>query len=188
MDLMLLRIFQRQVADQCRLVQESVAVIDDAVTVGDQDRLWIGCQMFVVGAGNVSKVLWGQGPARAKVAPRRQPLRDSLGVSDSSPLFEVRIRNNFEHYDERIDEWWRRSKSHNHLDRMIGSPSMVAGLDDIDRFRVYDPATAQIFFWGEPFDLRPIADECTRIGPVAEREADKPHWEPHQPSSGGKGQ
>ena len=86
MDLMLLRVFQRQVADQCRLVLTSVPIINQAAESGDHDQLWIGCQMFVVGASNVSKALWGQPSSREKVAARRQPLRDSLGVDDASPL------------------------------------------------------------------------------------------------------
>lgn len=173
---MLLRAFQRQVADQCRLVLASVPVINSAANAGDQNQLWIGCQMFVVGAGNVSKAMWGQPKKRKILAPARQPLRDSLETDDSSVLYEVGMRNNFEHYDERLDRWWAESKSHNHLDRMIGPPSMVMGIDDIDRFRVYDPTTLSIVFWGETFALQPIASECERILPLAEREADKPHW------------
>jgi len=176
MDLMLLRIFQRQVADQCRLVLTSVPVINQAAATGDHDQLWVGCQMLVVGAGNVSKALWGQGRSRKKTAPARQPLRDSLGVDDASPLYDVGMRNNFEHFDERIDRWWAESPSHNHLDRMIGPPTAVAGLTDIEMFRIYDPGTRSIVFWGQTFALQPIASECDRLVRVAEREAAKPHW------------
>ena len=175
---MLLRIFQRQVADQCRLVLASVPAINQAAATGDHDSLWISCQMFVVGAANVSKLLWGDGRSRGKVAPRRQSLRDSLNVTDSSPLRNVDMRHNFEHIDQRLDQWWSQSKSHNHLDRMIGPPSAVAGLADIDRFRVYDPTTVSIVFWGQTYALQPIASECDRIYPVAVREAQNPHWEP----------
>jgi hypothetical protein len=84
--------------------------------------------MFVVGAGNVFKALWGDGRSRRKVAPRRQPLRDSLNTDDSSPLYDVALRNHFEHYDERLDVWWEESPTHNRLDRTIGSPAAVSGL------------------------------------------------------------
>jgi hypothetical protein len=173
MELFLLRIFQLQVADQCRVVITSAAQINSSVAARDSDQLWVACQAFVVGAGNLSKALWGSG---GKLHEERRPLRESLSVTDDSPLQKVDMRNNFEHYDERIDRWYRESSSRNHLDRMIGPRNMVAGLADIDRFRVFDTSTNSILFWGDSFDLQPIATEVARIFPIAEREARKPHW------------
>lgn len=170
-----MRIFQRQVADQCRFVEAAVPFVNEGAGRREQDRLWIGCQMFVVGAGNISKALWGQGRNRERLAPRRKPLRDSLEVEDTSPLYQLDIRNHFEHYDERIDRWWATSTTHNHLDRMMGPPSAVGGLSDIEKFRIYDPRALSIFFWGEQYALQPIATECARILPIAEREANKPY-------------
>lgn len=181
MDVMLLRIFQRQVADQCLLMLTAAHNLNEALAREDEDSLWMACQMFVVGAGNVSKALWGDGRNRKRVAPQRQTLRDSLDVDDSSPLFTVALRNHLEHYDERIDQWWAESTTRNHLDRMVGPPSMVVGLSDIDRFRVFDPAAASIIFWGQQYELQPLADEAARVYPTAMAEAAKPHWEP--PSS-----
>lgn len=175
MDLLLLRVFQRQVADQCRFVLASVPLINKGEIERDQDTLWIGCQMFVVGAGNVSKALWGDGRSRRKTAPVRQPLRDSLQTDDSSPLYDVAMRNHFEHYDERLDRWWAESPTHNHLDRHIGAGT-VGGLAAIEMFRVYDPDTMSVVFWGEEFALNPIATECERIIAIAHRESSKPHW------------
>lgn len=178
MEPLLLRVFQRQVADQCRFVMAALPAINQGAQGGDHDSLWIGCQMLLVGAANASKLLWGDGRSRAKVAPRREPLRRSLGVDDSSPLKDVEMRNNFEHMDQRLDQWWSRSKTRNHLDRMIGPPAVWPEFDDIDRFRVYDPATASIVFWGQTFPLQPIAAECDRLLAVAEAEASRPHWLP----------
>ena len=172
----LLRVFQRHVADQCRFTLAAVPVINQSVAQGDHDRLWIGCQMFVVGAGNVSKALWGDGRHRSAAAPARESLRDSLGVTDASPLHQVAIRNHFEHFDERIERWWRESPARNHLDRMIGPPKAVAGLTEIEMFRIYDPSLPtgpRIVFWGESFELQPIVTECDRIFAVANQEAEK---------------
>ena len=136
--------------------------------------LWVGVQVGITGAGNVSKALWGQG---SRLAESRRPLRDSLTVPENSPFRDVSMRNHFEHYDERLDRWWRESPNHNHLDRMIGPPSGVVGLDDLDRFRVYDPTTNDVVFWGERFNMQAIATEAERLLPIAETEAAKPHWE-----------
>lgn len=189
MELMLLRIFQRQVADQCRFTLAAVPLINQVLQEQEknQDQLWIGCQMFVVGSGNASKALWGDGRNRQKISEGRLPLRESLNVDDTSPLFSLELRNHFEHYDERIDRWWKNSPRHNHVDRMIGPPSAISGIDDEDRFRVLDPSGPdgpQIVFWGQTFDLQPIASECERIMAIAEVEASKAHWvSPETPGS-----
>jgi hypothetical protein len=129
--------------------------------------------MFVVGSGNLSKALWGQ---QGKFAVQRADLRDSLGVTDQSPLKNVGMRNNFEHFDERIDTWWKDCPAHNHLDRLIGQPSAIEGLSEKEMFRIYDPTAKQIVFWGQTFNLQEIATEVDRIFPVARAEAAKPHW------------
>lgn len=183
MELMLLRAFQQQVVDQCRYVAFSLPLINQP---SDSDDLWIGCQMFVTGSANLSKAFWGEGRGRAKIAPRRQPLRDSLGVTEDSPLKAVGMRDNFEHYDQRLDQWWSQSPTHNHLDRSEVAPGGVTGIRNIDMFRVYDREARTLYFWGQPFELQPIASEVGRILPIAVREADKPHWEP--PSTSGSGQ
>lgn len=181
MELMLLRIFQRQVADQCRFTLAAVPLINQGLQGpgGNQDQLWIGCQMFVVGSGNASKALWGGGRNRKKISEDRQPLRESLNVDDTSPLYSLKLRNHFEHYDERIDHWWKNSPRHNHVDRIIGPPSAISGPQDIERFRVLDPSRPdgpRIVFWGQAFDLQPITSECERIMAIADVEASKPHW------------
>lgn len=180
MELMLLRIFQRQVADQCRFTLAAVPLINQGLqSRGNQDQLWIGCQMFVVGSGNASKALWGGGRDRKNISKHRQPLRESLNVDDTSPLYSLELRNHFEHYDERIDQWWKNSPSHNHIDKIIGPPSAISGPEDKEKFRVFDPSSPdgpRIVFWGQAFDLQPIASECERIMAIAEVEASKPHW------------
>jgi hypothetical protein len=189
MDLMLLRIFQRQVADQCRFTLAGVPLINQVLQGegANQDQLWIGCQMFVVGSGNASKALWGEGRNREKISEARQPLRESLDVDDASPLYSLELRNHFEHYDERIDRWWNNSPNHIHVDRIIGPPELISGVEDTDRFRVLDPTGPdgpRIIFWGQTFDLQPIASECERVQAIAETEAAKPHWEPNTSGSG----
>ena len=175
MDLFLIRVFQRQVADQCRIGLYGAALLSDGLqNAVDQDTIWIGMQTLLTGAGNVSKALWGSG---GKLEAERQPLRESLGVSDTSPLRDVNMRNNFEHYDERLDRWWNESSRHNHFDRYIGPLDAIGAIDDLDRFRQYDPATKEMAFWGQRFDVQTIETALGELLPRAEFEAAKPHWE-----------
>ena len=50
----------------------------------------------------------------------RQSLRDSLSVDDSSPLRRVKIRNDHEHLDERIERWWDTSPNPNFVGLVVG--------------------------------------------------------------------
>ncbi|APE14086.1 hypothetical protein BOH72_01450 [Mycobacterium sp. WY10] len=176
MDLMLLRLFQRQVADNCKVALHGVEVMNHGLTTSNQDAIWVGVPILLTGAANAAKALWGQ---KGKLAAEREALRLSLEVDDTSPLKDVDMRNNFEHYDERLDRWWIERPKHIHVDRVVGPPNTVGGVDDKDRFRAYDTTTHDIIFWGERFNVQAIVTELSRIQPIAEREATRPHWPEH---------
>ena len=106
----------------------------------------------------------------------RRPLRDSIGVTDASPLRSVRMRNNFEHFDERLDRWWRESPAHVMCDMNIGPSGGFAQFEPHEMFRSFDPVTAQLEFWGESFNVRELIAEIERILPKLREEASKPHW------------
>jgi hypothetical protein len=70
------------------------------------------------------------------------------------------MRNNFEHFDERLDRWWNESKSHNYADMNIGA---IGGVEEIDSFRQYDAGTRELMFWGQNFNTGDIVAETKRI-------------------------
>ena len=146
MDLMLLRAFQQQILLQCQFMLMASAKINEALRQDDISRTFYSIQNLLNAAANVSKALWGQS---GSLTAERQALRDSIGVSDSSPLREVTMRNNFEHFDERLDRWWTQSAHHNYADLNIGPRSAISGIDNVDTFRMYDPATTEVVFWGQ---------------------------------------
>lgn len=180
---MLLRVYQRQVQLQCQAVLVGTHEFNSAMTTDDTTHVWIAVQNILGAAANISKALWGQG---GKFTKEREPLRASLQVDDSSPLRNVVMRNHFEHYDERLDRWWKESERHIHFDMSILSPGAVRGLADIEMFRVFDPSNADIVFWGQRFNMTEIAQEAARLLPIASAEAAKPHWEPSSTSGGGQ--
>ena len=102
MNTMLLRTFQRQVALQCRYIMLAAHDVNKGLQARDTSYTYYWIQNLLNAAANVSKALWGQ---KGKYAEIRKPLRDSIGVSDESPLRNVNMRNNFEHFAERLDRW-----------------------------------------------------------------------------------
>jgi hypothetical protein len=173
-DKQLLRLFQRQVALQCRGVLIATGQLNEALAQKDTPAVWTAVQSLLTSAANISKACWGQRGKHLE-APRKL-LRDSLQIDDNSPLNQVTMRNKFEHFDEKLDEWWKSSTDHHHLDVSVMPPSAIQGISEKDMFRVLDPTTMEVVFWGERFDLQAIVNEVSRLLVLAEAEAAKPHW------------
>lgn len=175
MDTFHLRIFQRQVLDQCQFLLFSAQDLHSGVLSQNSTRAIYAIQNLLNAAANISKMLWGQ---KGKHSEARKPLRDSIGISDDSPLRKVTMRNHFEHMDERIDRWWAESEDHNHIDMIVG-PRAAFDFDtaQIDMFRIFDPSTADVVFWGEEHNLEDLIQEVQQIMPKLQEEAGKPHFD-----------
>ncbi len=104
MDLMLLRIFQGQVRDQCRFAQlaHDELMRQLASSEPNMDQIWYSLQNLLNAVANLSKAFWGQ---KGKLSQKREPLRQSLGVTEPSALQSPDMRNNFEHFDDRLEKW-----------------------------------------------------------------------------------
>jgi hypothetical protein len=172
MNLMLLRIFQEQVALQCRFMVRAAIDVNTGLGRRDPEQTFYALQNFLNAGANVSKALWGQG---GKFEKKRRALRDSIGVDNNSPLKQVTMRNNFEHFDERLDQWWKQSKRHNYIDLNLMSRPGIIGANKIDCFRTFDPSSSTLTFWSQDFNLKELMDEVQKILPRLETEAAKPH-------------
>jgi hypothetical protein len=176
MDPTLLRVYQIQVAFQCRCVLIAATTLDELEIPMRAGAPFLGYNIFcnlqnlLTAAANLQKVFWGQGGRAA----HRKPLRDSLNVSDDSPLHNVDMRNHFEHMDERIDAWWRDSRPHGCVDLNIGPPTFLKSqLPPESLFRSYDPDTGDVFFWGTQTNIKALVCEAERILPLAIRESER---------------
>jgi hypothetical protein len=177
--LQLLRIYQHQVVYGCTAV---LLGLQDIQTE-DDDRIWYGVQNLIIGAGNLSKTLWGTGRSEEERQQRlatRQPLRESLSITDESPLRRVKIRNDYEHLDERIEEWWDTSPNRNWVGDFVGPRGSIVGpgFGDKDILRWLDPTTGDVIFWGNELNIPTVVAEVQRLLPIAQAESRKPHWEP----------
>lgn len=116
MNLALLRLFQRQVLSQCKFILVSAEQVNAGLKHNDVMYIFCGLQNLLNATANISKELWESGGKKSK---ERESLRKSIGVSDESPLRDVAMRNNFEHFDERLDRWWADSLRHNYGDMNV---------------------------------------------------------------------
>lgn len=115
---MLLRAYQRQIELQCVVALQAAEVFDSR----QAERLWPSIQNLLNAVANISKACWGSGGKRVA---QRASLRKSLEIDDSSPIRWTTVRNHWEHYDERMDEWWDTSPDHTFIDMNVMPRSVV---------------------------------------------------------------
>jgi hypothetical protein len=180
MDLMLLRLFQGQIKFQCDCAMIATSDLESALTKNDVTATFSAIQALLGAAANISKALWGLRKTKSALAARL-PLRASLQVLDNSPLNPRTMRDNYEHFDERLDKWWKDSKHHNIADMHLMPRAAIQGFENIERFRAFDPQTGDLTFWGDDLNLNEIITEIRRIHPIVIEESNKPHWQPNSP-------
>ena len=126
------------------------------VTRGDSHdpiELWSAVQSILIAAGNVSKILW---PPRPRSAPRGAMLRVLLDIDENNALSDRSLRNHFEHYDERIEDWLSSTHSSVYIDQIIGLPPGFLRDFPQNAHRSYDPSTQMLKFRGESMSLESI--------------------------------
>jgi len=188
----LLRIFQGEIVTQCEFVllaaeqlreAESFDVFetfnpgDPATDLAEARRasdrnmtaLWSALQTILVSAANISKLLWGN---KGKREEERRELRDSLEIDDTSCLRSPDLRNDFEHFDDRLRTWFASGQNHVYAGRNVWD-GPIANVP-IPEFGTYNQKTGEVVFWKNSANVRDIVAEVARLLPIAEREATKP--------------
>ena len=174
MEVMLLRMFQRQIDLQCKGAIVASNSASNSLVLGDGEGFWLHMQSFLTCVANISKALWGQG---GTLAADREPLRQSLQVADDSPLRPTSMRNNFDHFDDRLDKWWADDPNHNFI-QIIGPRNSIVGIPQDRIIRHFDPTTAELIFFGDSYPIDEIMQAITTLRTLAQAESQKPHWEP----------
>ena len=167
LDPWLLKVFLRQLARQCEFailafedmegVLQQMQAHDCSVRDG-QARFWASVQNLLVAAGNISKLLW---PPRPLIPDRGEQLRQILSVSDESLLKSRSFRNHFEHFDERLEEFFLVIPTHkrNFIDSNIspgGIGSLMSGVSQDHVLRHYDQVAKTLTYRNDVFQLGPV--------------------------------
>jgi hypothetical protein len=166
-----LRIFQREIKLQCEFAVMAYNDLVEALATQNSDRLWYSVQSFLAATGNISKLLF----STSDLPKRAIDLRQSLSVSDNSPLASREFRNCFEHFDARLEKWMINSRRHNFIDTCVGPPNMIGGLDREDYLRNFDTTNFAITFRGDVYNLKPIIEAIQELWKKAVIESQK--WE-----------
>ncbi len=125
----------------------------------DQIEVWSSIQSILVAAGNVSKILW---PSKG-YEERGEKLRELLKISERNILSDRKFRNHFEHYDERIEDWFKKQSSAVYSDLAVDPFKSIFGNVPTNHHRAYDPLAQALTFRGESFDLAAVLKELKEI-------------------------
>jgi hypothetical protein len=136
----------------------------------DSNLCWGLVQIILATSANLSKIFW---PAYYKDRPeilnkysmRGKHLRELLLVDKRSPLNSRKLRNHFEHYDERLHDWSDQSK-HRILKRRNIVPEGFIQMGDPDQYADMgnlDPTTFTVTFWEDKFEILSIIESIAEL-------------------------
>jgi hypothetical protein len=134
----------------------------------DSIETWSCIQSILIAIANISKILW---PSSKQYIYRGEELRKVLEVKNDNLISDRKFRNHFEHYDERIDEWFKENKSALYIDKKIDFFNRTPFDFQTFSHRGYDPVTNIIYFRGDSLDLnkvfcalKEIREGCNKYG------------------------
>lgn len=144
-------IFISEIALQSKIALRSLKRISTSYNNSDQVEVWSSIQSFLVATGNVSKILW----PGLKYTLRGKKLRHVLGVENGNLLCDRKFRNHFEHYDERIEEWFINRPGGSYVDLAM-NPSFNSFFWPPSAHRGYNSFNNTLLFRGELLDLNQV--------------------------------
>ena len=166
--------FEGEILNQWGFAVRAFAIMNAALQQGDHETSWFGMDAGLGALGNISKIFFPPG-TRSQTQRRGRQLRAAFGVA---------LRDAYEHFDERIDQWFRQSPRRNFADRPIGPAGMIQGIDPGDMFRHFNPDTKAVSVVGDKLDLQALINEVqTLVSRVAERH--KVIWWDRSPDGAG---
>ena len=146
-----------EIVSQSKIAEKAADQLNKS---SDTVEVWGSIQSILVAAANVSKILW---PARKQYMARGKQLRELLGVDDDNMLSDRTLRNHFEHYDERIDDWFDSNNSAVYMDSRI-DPFEPTPLSTPQLFhRSYNPTNRTLSFRNESIDLAAVLAALAEI-------------------------
>jgi hypothetical protein len=163
MDDFLQSIYLKQAKQECEACFVAIASFNKALAEPQGNDPFVHAKALVHHAAAVSRIFWPPGSrdkhARQRAHRRGEALRRLLAIPSNHTIQARTLRDHFEHFDERLDEWAERSKNRDIVRRLLGPRSAIGGdaIQDEDIIDHYDPATKVYAFRGEKFDIQLIA-------------------------------
>lgn len=187
MDTVLKKIFYAELARQCDFIilgyeelteviqQRQKRIVDEARkgfldidsdhtfnSSAEINRIFFLIQGMLVSCANISKILWPGNPRdktlKLELDERASILKKELNLKGLHVLKNRDMRDDYEHFDERIHIWFKESDQKNFVDTSIGPLGVVGGIATKDMLRWYDSSRGWLVFRGHVYKLCEIID------------------------------
>ncbi|WP_175419962.1 hypothetical protein [Marinitoga sp. 1154] len=159
MEEFLFEIFLSEIRRQCEFSFIALRQIELGLQNNNVEIVWYNLQNFLISVANISKILW----PNQNYKRRGEKLRQRLKISEDSLIKSRKFRNHFEHFDERLDEWFKATENYNYVDSNIGDIKTINGIDVKDILRNFNPKNFELIFRGEKYELQPVIKEINEI-------------------------
>lgn len=143
-------VFLSEIVMQSKIALRAAERLQSGNNELDKIDVWSCIQSILVAAGNVSKILW---PAKS-YEERGKRLRQILRVEENNPLCDRKFRNHFVHYDDRIEDWFKKYPSAGYTDLAM-NPSLP-GNHVYNIHRGYNSFNNTLVFRNEILDMNLI--------------------------------
>lgn len=181
MDRNLRRIFFSEIENQCEFALISKDDIQTYYARGDISRIWNSVHSLVSAVANLSKIFW---PDSRGDQERGRELRQLLSVEDNSALKSRDLRNDLEHFDERLDTWASETQGRVFVDRNISSGNSIRIDSESMAFGVPNAMLRHLYvdelkvsFRNKEYALQPVVEEVSNLFKRVQKETSKPPWE-----------
>lgn len=165
-------VFKDEISQQCDFALMAFADLEAALARHDMPRVWYSVQAFVASCANISKLLWPNADDAAAERVHGAPLREELGITDASPIKSRKLRNHFEHLDERLDTWAQHSPNHMLVQRNVGDGDISSfihvspPLGPKDTAGYLNTATFTVTFQQDEYSLLPMLQAIRELKSV----------------------
>lgn len=143
MDSVLQKLFLEELRKQCIFALFAYSELTAKVYENDPYRVWLSLQSMLIASANISKILFADKNKTNKEEEYRRERRESLckilEISGNEQFASRSARNDFEHFDERLEDWYRESTIHDNLiDGEIGGDNLLKENKDVHYLRFFN--------------------------------------------------
>lgn len=158
-------VFIGEIVFQIKIAQRAAELLFDTTKAIDQLDYWNSIQSILTAAAKVSKILWPCNNNKKHIERkfRAERLRNLLTISEDNLISKRTIRDHLEHYDERIDEWFKDKKSAVYTDNVIELPKPKWADFPRNYHRSYNPVTKILTFRGDSINIGEVLEELDKI-------------------------
>jgi hypothetical protein len=145
--------------DQLNKLLHTLAENKRAINPSETEEILNLLQNIIVQGAALSRYLW---PVRKGHAKRGQMLRNYLKVNDDSPLKTRDLRNDIEHFDEKLDLYLANGLVGYILPQYVGLQPENDGVP-YHVFRAYYVDVVIFELLGKRYEIQSLADEISRL-------------------------